>query len=93
MLLILSLWNFKENKTLLFQDFALEPDEMRMRTASQAMARNVAAGLALITSREPMLQQLKMNIHAALQMNARGVSSQMFYWCFFSMFSPQDQVN
>jgi len=57
------------------KDFALEPDENRMRMASQAMSRNVAAGLALITSREPMLQQLKHNIHAALLSNLRGQTS------------------
>merc|ERR1719422_2444856 len=54
------------------KDFALDPDEQRMRSASQAMSRNVAAGLALITSREPMLQQLKHNIQAALMSNLRG---------------------
>jgi len=54
------------------KDFALEPDAGRMRTAAQSMACNVAAGLALITSREPMLQQLIHNIKAALMSNIRG---------------------
>lgn len=46
-----------------------------MRNAAQAMARNVCAGLALITSREPMVQQLKHAIQSALASNIRGVNS------------------
>nr|QOW64962.1 hypothetical protein [Lymnaea stagnalis] len=54
------------------KDFALDSDEIRMRTAAQAMGRNVCAGLALITSREPMVQQLKLAIQQALVSNIRG---------------------
>ncbi|BFZ13285.1 hypothetical protein BsWGS_16323 [Bradybaena similaris] len=54
------------------KDFALDSDEIRMRNSSQAMARNICAGLALITSREPMVQQLKLSIQAALVSNVRG---------------------
>ncbi|XP_055890770.1 CCR4-NOT transcription complex subunit 1-like isoform X2 [Biomphalaria glabrata] len=54
------------------KDFALDADEIRMRNAAQAMARNVCAGLALITSREPMVQQLKHAIQSALASNIRG---------------------
>ncbi|XP_059164399.1 CCR4-NOT transcription complex subunit 1-like isoform X2 [Physella acuta] len=54
------------------KDFALDSDEIRMRNSAQAMARNVCAGLALITSREPMVQQLKVAIQSALSSNLRG---------------------
>ncbi|CAG5118083.1 unnamed protein product, partial [Candidula unifasciata] len=57
------------------KDFALDSDEIRMRNSSQAMARNICAGLALITSREPMVQQLKLSIQAALVSNFRGQPS------------------
>lgn len=37
-----------------FQDFALEPDEQKMRRASQHMIRAMTAGMASITCREPL---------------------------------------
>ena len=47
------------------QDFALEPDEMRMRTAANYMMRNITCGLALITAREPILMQITNNLKNA----------------------------
>nr|CAB3232164.1 CCR4-NOT transcription complex subunit 1 [Phallusia mammillata] len=38
------------------KDFALDPEEYRMRTAAYHMVRNLTAGMALITCREQILQ-------------------------------------
>ncbi|CAK8681219.1 CCR4-NOT transcription complex subunit 1-like isoform X2 [Clavelina lepadiformis] len=52
------------------KDFALDPEEFRMRTAAQHMVRNLTAGMALITCREQLLQgisnHLKQNFIQAL---------------------------
>lgn len=34
------------------KDFALDPEEVRMRTAARHMARNLTAGMAMITCRD-----------------------------------------
>jgi len=34
------------------KDFALDPEEIRMRTAARHMARNLTAGMAMITCRD-----------------------------------------
>lgn len=53
------------------KDFALEGDETRMRNAAQQMTRNMTAGMALITCREPLLvslvDKLKSTINTVLQ--------------------------
>lgn len=59
------------------KDFALDHDEVRLRNSAQAMARSVCAGLALITSREPMVQQLQLTIQTALNNSLRGMPNQM----------------
>uniref|UniRef100_H2YFJ9 CCR4-NOT transcription complex subunit 1 n=1 Tax=Ciona savignyi TaxID=51511 RepID=H2YFJ9_CIOSA len=40
------------------KDFALDPEEFRMRTAAHHMVRNLTAGMALITCREQLLQSI-----------------------------------
>ncbi|XP_070201958.1 CCR4-NOT transcription complex subunit 1-like isoform X11 [Littorina saxatilis] len=47
------------------KDFALEPDEGRMRNAAHCMMRNITCGLALITAREPILMQITNNLKSA----------------------------
>ncbi|XP_076470610.1 CCR4-NOT transcription complex subunit 1-like isoform X2 [Babylonia areolata] len=47
------------------KDFALEPDENRMRNAAHCMMRNITCGLALITAREPVLGQITSNLKTA----------------------------
>lgn len=48
------------------KDFALEPDESRMRTAAYYMVRNLTAGMAMITCRDQLLQSISTNIKTAL---------------------------
>lgn len=48
------------------KDFALEPDENRMRTAAHYMVRNLTAGMAMITCRDQLLASITGNIKTAL---------------------------
>ena len=48
------------------QDFALDPEESRMRSAAHHMVRFMTAGMALITCREPLLVSINTNIKQAL---------------------------
>jgi CCR4-NOT transcription complex subunit 1 len=41
-------------RELMLKDFAMEPDEMRMRNAAQLMVQNLAGSLALVTCKEPL---------------------------------------
>ncbi|XP_076110950.1 CCR4-NOT transcription complex subunit 1-like isoform X1 [Mytilus galloprovincialis] len=47
------------------KDFALDPDESRMRAAAHHMVRHMISGLALITSREPVLVNISNNLKSA----------------------------
>ena len=47
------------------QDFALDPDESRMRLAAHNMIRNLTAGLAMITCRDHMLTSISANLKTA----------------------------
>lgn len=47
------------------KDFALDPEEARMRMAAHHMCRNMTAGMALITCREPLLISINNNIKTA----------------------------
>ncbi|PVD20962.1 hypothetical protein C0Q70_19125, partial [Pomacea canaliculata] len=58
------------------KDFALDPDENRMRTAAHCMARNITAGLALITCREPVMVQIAANLKQAFLTALRSVAQQ-----------------
>ena len=57
---------FQYLSLLIFQDFALDPEENRMRLAAHHMVRNVTAGMAMITCREPLLTNLTNNIKSNL---------------------------
>lgn len=48
------------------KDFALEPDESRMRMAAYYMVRNLTAGMAMITCRDQLLQSISTNIKTTL---------------------------
>ena len=56
------------------KDFALDPEESRMRTAAHHMVRNVTAGMAMITCRDPLLFSLNNNIKSSF-MGALRVGS------------------
>ena len=53
------------NALSLLQDFALNPDENVMRTAAHNMVRHLAAGMAMITCREPLLLAISTNLKSA----------------------------
>jgi len=53
------------------KDFALDPEETRMRTAAHHMVRNVTAGMSMITCREPLLVSLTNNIKSSLMTTLR----------------------
>lgn len=59
------------------KDFSLDPEESRTRTAAHHMARNITAGMAMITCKEPLQQSLnnhiKSNLMATLRVNIRIV--------------------
>ncbi|KAJ3031110.1 UNVERIFIED_CONTAM: hypothetical protein HDU68_006489 [Siphonaria sp. JEL0065] len=41
-------------RELIIKDFALEPDELKMRKAAHLMAQNLAGSLAIVSSRDPL---------------------------------------
>lgn len=44
------------------KDFALDSEESRMRIAAHHMMRNLTAGMAMITCREPLLMSISTNL-------------------------------
>ncbi|XP_046333509.2 CCR4-NOT transcription complex subunit 1-like isoform X5 [Haliotis rufescens] len=56
------------------KDFALDPEEMRMRSAAHYMVRNITAGLALITCREPLFISINNNLKNAFMATLRGAT-------------------
>lgn len=51
------------------KDFALDPDENRMRIAAHCMVRNLAAGMAMITCRDQLLTAINTRLKQALIAN------------------------
>lgn len=51
------------------KDFALDPDENKMRTAARHMVRNLTAGMAMITCRDQILSSISTNLKTAINMN------------------------
>lgn len=47
------------------KDFALDPDEVRMRTCAHHMMRNLIAGMAMITCREQIISTISTNLKGA----------------------------
>lgn len=58
------------------KDFALDPEETRLRTAAHHMIRNVTAGMSMITCREPLLASLTNNIKSNLLATLRSANAQ-----------------
>ncbi|XKL59833.1 hypothetical protein PGB90_000849 [Kerria lacca] len=48
------------------KDFALDPDESRVRAAAHYMVRNLAAGMAMITCREQIISSFNQNLKTAI---------------------------
>lgn len=61
-------------RELVSKDFAMEPDEQKMRTAAHQMAQNMAGSLALVTCKEPL--RLSILAHARSLFAAGGVTEQ-----------------
>lgn len=58
------------------KDFALDPEESRMRAAAHHMVRFMTAGMALITCREPLLISINNNLRSNFQAALRGANQQ-----------------
>ncbi|XP_065316483.1 CCR4-NOT transcription complex subunit 1-like isoform X2 [Gordionus sp. m RMFG-2023] len=64
-------------ESLIKKDFALDPDEARVRTASHHLIRFLAGGISLYTVREPLYASLLTNFKSALALAIRGTSGGM----------------
>lgn len=58
------------------KDFALDPEEMRMRSAAHYMVRNLTAGMAMITCRDQLLASINTHLKTALQNAMMGATAQ-----------------
>lgn len=61
-------------RELVGKDFAMEPDETRLRTAAHHMAQTMAGSLALVTCKEPL--RMSIAAHARTLFTASGVGEQ-----------------
>lgn len=58
------------------KDFALDPEEARMRTAAHHMVRSLTAGMVMITCREPLNMSITTNLKASFLSALRGATQQ-----------------
>ncbi|XP_070574645.1 LOW QUALITY PROTEIN: CCR4-NOT transcription complex subunit 1-like [Ptychodera flava] len=58
------------------KDFALDPEEARMRAAAHHMVRNLTAGMAMITCREPLLVSISSNFKQNCLSALKGATPQ-----------------
>ncbi|XP_015520502.1 CCR4-NOT transcription complex subunit 1 isoform X1 [Neodiprion lecontei] len=58
------------------KDFALDPEEIRMRTAARHMVRNLTAGMAMITCREQVLTSISTNLKQSFVAALMGTTPQ-----------------
>ncbi|XP_033331917.1 CCR4-NOT transcription complex subunit 1 isoform X4 [Megalopta genalis] len=58
------------------KDFALDADEVRMRTAARHMVRNLTAGMAMITCRDQVLASISTNLKQAFLTSMMGTTPQ-----------------
>ncbi|XP_049786692.1 CCR4-NOT transcription complex subunit 1 isoform X4 [Schistocerca cancellata] len=58
------------------KDFALDPDESRMRAAAHHMVRNLTAGMAMITCRDQLLVSISTNLKTAFVSVLTGATPQ-----------------
>ncbi|XP_062477144.1 CCR4-NOT transcription complex subunit 1 isoform X12 [Pezoporus occidentalis] len=58
------------------KDFALDSEESRMRVAAHHMMRNLTAGMAMITCREPLLMSIATNLKNSFATALRAASPQ-----------------
>ncbi len=55
----------KTTESIIRKDFALDPDESVMRSAAQYMARNLSAGMAMITCKDQLIPAIQGNVKNA----------------------------
>jgi len=60
--------------SIIVQDFAVEPDEQRMRKAAHLMVGSLAGSLALVTCRDPLRTSLTNRLRSLL---AQGLDAAM----------------
>uniref|UniRef100_A0A1I7SU78 Ubiquitinyl hydrolase 1 n=2 Tax=Bursaphelenchus xylophilus TaxID=6326 RepID=A0A1I7SU78_BURXY len=60
-------------EALVKKDFALNPDELQMRRAAQQMMRNMTAGMAMISCRDPLLQAMQAYLRNLLAQNNQQI--------------------
>ena len=58
------------------KDFALDPDETRMRAAAHNMVRNLTSGMAMITCRDHLLQTIKNHLKHFMVTLGRNLTPQ-----------------
>lgn len=58
------------------KDFALDPEEARMRQAAHHMVRNLTAGMAMITCREPLIPSISNNFKTSCLTAINGGTQQ-----------------
>ncbi|KAJ3054880.1 hypothetical protein HDU99_007674, partial [Rhizoclosmatium hyalinum] len=69
-------------RELVIKDFALEPDEVKMRKSAHLMAQNLAGSLAIVSSRDPLRNGMMMQLTSLLRQNGiteQTVSEQVVY--------------
>lgn len=56
----------KTTESIIRKDFALDSDDSTMRQAAHCMARNLAAGMAMITCKDQLISAIQTNVKAQL---------------------------
>ena len=54
-------------REIVMKDFAMEPDEQKMRKAAHLMVQNLAGSLALVTCKEPLRVSMNNHLRSLLQ--------------------------
>lgn len=67
---------FTTAEQIVKKDFALDPDESRMRAAAHHMVRNLTAGMAMITCRDQLLLSISSNLKTAFLNSVLGATPQ-----------------
>lgn len=65
------------SRELILKDFAMEPDEGKMRLASNSMVSNLTSSLALVTCREPLRVSITNHLNQLLEANTNPSDRQL----------------
>lgn len=57
--------SIKTTESIMRKDFSLDPDDSTMRQAAHYMVRNLAAGMAMITCKDQLIQAIQSNVKRA----------------------------